>query len=141
MTRRQSREQAFILMFEKSFRNDETMQEIISSAVENEMLKEDDFSFMLTNIAQENIDKIDEQITRFSRGWSISRIPRVSLAIMRVAITEMMFVESVPVNVSINEAVELSKIYGEKNDSSFINGILGSISRELENTAKEMENV
>lgn len=141
MTRRQSREQAFILMFEKSFRNDETMQEIITTAVENDMLKEDEFSFMLTNIAQENIDRIDERITKFSRGWSISRIPRVSLAIMRVAITEMMFVESVPVNVSINEAVELSKIYGEKNDSSFINGILGSISRDLETASKGIENV
>lgn len=133
MTRRQSREQAFILMFEKSFRDDETIQDIIASAIEDEMLKEDEFSFMLTNKAEENINSIDEMIMKFSNGWSISRIPKVSLAIMRVAVTEMMFVESVPVSVSINEAVELSKIYGGENDSSFVNGILGSISRDMQN--------
>lgn len=133
MTRRQSREQAFILMFEKSFRNDETIQDIISAAIEAEMLKEDDFSFMLTNKAEENIDSIDELIMKFSNGWSISRIPKVSLAIMRVAVTEMLYIESIPVNVSINEAVELSKIYGGEKDSSFVNGILGSISRDMQN--------
>lgn len=133
MTRRQSREQAFILMFEKSFRNDETIQEIIDSAIEDELLKEDEFSFMLSNKAEENMDKIDEKIMKFSKGWSLSRIPKVSLAIMRVAVTEMLYVDSVPVNVSINEAVELSKIYGEQKDSSFVNGILGSISRDISN--------
>lgn len=133
MTRRQSREQAFILMFEKSFRNDETLNDIISLAIEDEMLKEDDFSFMLTNKAEENIDIVDSTILKFCKGWTISRIPKVSLAIMRVAVTEMLYVESVPVSVSINEAVELSKIYGGKKDSSFINGILGSISREMQN--------
>lgn len=133
MTRRQSREQAFILLFEKSFRNDESIADIISSAIEAEMLKEDEFSFMITSKAEENIDSVDELIMKFSNGWTISRIPKVSLAIMRVAVTEMLYIESVPVNVSINEAVELSKIYGGEKDSSFINGILGSISRDLQN--------
>ena len=133
MTRRQSREQAFMLMFEKSFRNDEAMQDIISLAIEDELLKEDEFSFMLSNTAEENIETVDNTILKFSKGWSISRIPKVSLAIMRIAVTEMLYVESVPVSVSINEAVELSKIYGGENDSSFINGILGSISRDMQN--------
>lgn len=133
MTRRQSREQAFILMFEKSFRNDETIEDIISSAVEAQMLTEDEFSFMLTNKAVENIQLVDDMITKFSNGWSISRIPKVSLAIMRIAVTEMLYIESVPVNVSINEAVELTKIYGGEKDSSFVNGILGSISRDMQN--------
>ncbi|MBQ6625436.1 MAG: transcription antitermination factor NusB [Clostridia bacterium] len=133
MTRRQSREQAFVLMFEKSFRSDEKMEDIISAALESEMLKEDEFSFLISNTAEENLDKIDEQILKYCRGWSLSRIPKVSLAIMRVAVAEMLFIESVPVNVSISEAVEISKIYGEKNDSSFINGILSSISKEIKN--------
>lgn len=133
MTRRQSREQAFVLMFEKSFRSDEKMEDIISAALESEMYKEDEFSFLISNTAEENLDKIDEQILKYCKGWSLSRIPKVSLAIMRVAVAEMLFIESVPVNVSISEAVEISKIYGEKNDSSFINGILSSISKEIKN--------
>ena len=133
MTRRQSREQAFVLMFEKSFRSDEKMEDIISAALESEMLKEDEFSFLISNTAEENLDKIDEQILKYCKGWSLSRIPKLSLAIMRVAVAEMLFIESVPVNVSISEAVEISKIYGEKNDSSFINGILSSISKEIKN--------
>ena len=117
------------MLFEKSFRNDETMQEIIDTALENEMIQEDEFSFLLAKTADENSERIDKLISEFSRGWSLKRIPKVCLSIMRIAIAEMLFVEEVPVNVSINEAVELTKVYGEKNDFSFVNGILGSVSR------------
>lgn len=133
MTRRQSREQAFVLMFEKSFRNDEKMEDIIAAALESELLEKDEYSFLVTDTAEKYLDKIDEQILKYCRGWTISRMPKVSLAIMRVAVAEMLFIESVPVNVSISEAVEISKIYGEKNDSSFINGILSSIAKEIKN--------
>lgn len=133
MTRRQSREQAFVLMFEKSFRNDEKMEDIIAAALESEMLEKDEYSFFVIDTAEKNLDKIDEQILKYCRGWTILRMPKVSLAIIRVAVTEMLFIESVPVNVSISEAVEISKIYGEKNDSSFINGILSSIAKEIKN--------
>ena len=133
MTRRQSREQAFVLMFEKSFRNDEKMEDIIAAALESELLEKDEYSFLVTDTAEKYLDKIDEQILKYCRGWTILRMPKVSLAIMRVAVAEMLFIESVPVNVSISEAVEISKIYGEKNDSSFINGILSSIAKEIKN--------
>ena len=62
--------------------------------------------------------------------WSKERISRVALAIMRLAVYEMLYVDDIPVSVSINEAVELAKKYGGDEDSSFVNGVLGGISRE-----------
>ncbi len=133
MTRRQAREQAFILMFEKSFRFDEDVLDIAEDAFEDDQIEKDDFCLMLAKTAQDNLEEIDIYIEKFSRGWSIKRIPKVALAILRIAIAEMLYVEEVPVSVSINEAVELAKTYAAENDSSFINGILGSISRENKN--------
>lgn len=130
MTRRQAREQAFVLMFEKSFRQDETVLDIAEAAFEDEQLEKDDFALKLAKLTEEKIEDIDVNIEKYSRGWSIKRIPKVSLAILRIAICEMLYIEEVPVGVSINEAVELAKMYAAENDSSFINGILGSISRE-----------
>ncbi len=133
MTRRQAREQAFVLMFEKSFRQDEDVLDIAEAAFEDEQLEKDDFALKLAKLTDEKIEDIDIYIEKYSRGWSIKRIPKVSLAILRIAICEMLYIDDVPVSVSINEAVELAKTYAAENDSSFINGILGSISRDNDN--------
>lgn len=133
MTRREAREQAFVLIFEKSFRLDETVLDIAEDAFEEDQIEKDDFALMLAKKTEENLEDIDIYIEKYSRGWSIKRIPRVALAILRIAICEMLYVEEVPVGVSINEAVELAKTYAGENDGSFINGILGSVSREHKN--------
>ena len=62
-------------------------------------------------------------------GWTIERVSKVDLALLKLAIYEMKYADSVPDNVAINEAVELAKKYSSKDDASFINGILGAISR------------
>ncbi len=133
MTRRQAREQAFVLMFEKSFRFDENVLDIAEDAFEDDQIEKDDFALMLAKKTEDNLEDIDLYIEKYSRGWSLKRIPRVSLAILRIAICEMLYIDEVPVSVSINEAVDLAKTYAGENDSSFINGILGSISREEKN--------
>lgn len=130
MTRKQAREQAFVLVFEKSFRPDEDVLDIAEDAYEDEQIEKDDFALMLAKKTQDNMADIDIYIEKYSKGWSLKRIPRVSLAILRIAVCEMLYVDEVPVGVSINEAVELAKTYAGDKDSSFINGILGSISRE-----------
>ncbi|MBE6782766.1 MAG: transcription antitermination factor NusB [Ruminococcaceae bacterium] len=130
MTRREAREQAFVLMFEKSFRPDEAVLDIAEDAYEDEQIEKDDFALMLAKKTEDNLEDIDIYIEKYSRGWSIRRIPRVSLAILRIAICEILFLDEVPVGVSINEAVELAKKYAGENDGSFINGILGSVSRD-----------
>lgn len=130
--RRKSREQAFIILFEKSFNDDMTIGEIIDIAVEAEVIENDTFTEKLAKSAVENIGEIDALIEKNLKGWTMARISKVSLALLRMAICEIKFFEDIPTGVSINEAVEICKIYGSDEDKSFVNGILGSVSRSEE---------
>lgn len=130
--RRKSREQAFIVLFEKSFNEDMQLDEIVQIAIESEVIEEDAFMSKLLKAADENILEIDAEIEKNLKGWSKSRISKVSLALLRMAIAEMKSFKDVPVGVSINEAVEICKIYGSDEDKSFINGVLGSVARSIE---------
>lgn len=130
--KRKSREQAFIILFEMSFNSEMTVDEIINMAIETEVISKDKMTVELVKKAQEHIEDIDAVIERNLKGWTMQRISKVSLALIRMAVCEMKYFEKIPVGVSINEAVEICKIYGSDEDKSFVNGILGSISREKE---------
>lgn len=132
MTRRESREQAFVLVFEKVFRDD-TADEIIESAIEAEQIADDEYSFSVFKGVYDNLERIDGIISQKTKGWSINRISKVSLAVLRVAVYEMLFVDNVPSSVAINEAVELLKKFATKDDASFVNGILGTVASEITN--------
>ena len=132
MTRRQAREQAFILLFEKSFNQEIELDELYEFAVENEAISGSDFVKNLLFKTWENVEDIDIYIEKYAHGWKISRISKVALAVLRLAICEMKYFDDIPVSVSINEAVELCKKYAAKDDAVFVNGILGSISKEAE---------
>ena len=127
--RRKSREQAFIILFEKSFNEDLSVDEIVEIAIESEVIEEDKFMTKLLAAAEENLVIVDGEIEKNLKGWSKSRISKVSLALLRLAISEMLYFDDIPVGVSINEAVEICKIYGSDEDKSFINGVLGSVAR------------
>lgn len=131
MTRRQAREQAFTLIFEKSFHPEITVEEIISAAVEARYLQTDEFAVLLAKTVDEKQSEIDSMIEQNAIGWRKDRISRVSLSLLRLALCEMLYIENVPTSVSINEAVELAKIYASQEDASFINGVLGTVSRQL----------
>lgn len=130
--RRKSREQAFIILFEKSFNADMTVDEIINIALEAEVISEDKYTRKLVNTAEENLTEIDSLIEKNLKGWTMSRISKVSLALIRMAVAEIKYFDDVPTGVSINEAVEICKIYGSDEDKSFVNGLLGSVSRSTE---------
>ena len=132
MTRKEERELAFTLIFEKIFNDELSIEEIVENAVEARLVEENTFAFSLAQLTYENIDKIDNLINKNSVGWRIERLPKVSLAIMRLALCEILYVPSVPTGVSINEAVELAKKFATQEDASFINGILGKYVRENE---------
>ncbi len=131
MNRKAARENAFILVFEKYFR-DETVDCIIKDAIEARDFEYNDYVEQVFCGVFENIESIDNTITENLRGWKINRLSKVSLALMRVAIYEMHFIDEVPISVSINEAVELAKKYSTKDDASYINGVLGSIAKSIE---------
>lgn len=129
MNRSKEREQAFILVFEKAFNPEAAIEDIFDLAIESEFMKPSDFAKKLAVMTVENIEEIDAKIQEFAVGWTVSRITKVSLSILRIAICEILYMDDIPVGVSINEAVELAKQYAGKEDSAFINGVLGSISR------------
>lgn len=131
ISRYKMREQAFILCFEMLF-SDTDVEELADNAgdARDEFLS--DYALDCARGVRANADQIDARISEnLKQGWKISRISRVSLAILRLAVYEMLFVDEIPVSVSINEAVELSKKYTVQDDTSFINGVLGSVAKSL----------
>ena len=130
MNRRQAREEAFILIFEKHF-NSLSVDEILEIANEVRDLKPDDYIKSVFAGVYDNLDLLDNIISENAIGWKINRISKTSLSILRLAIYEIKFMDDIPVSVSINEAVELAKKYSTPEDASFINGILSSVNKSL----------
>ena len=128
MKRSEMREQGFFLTFENLFTPNEDMDELIEMYNEN---VEDvcEYAKQICNGVRDNKEALNELINAYSKSWKISRLPKVTLAVLYVAIYEMKFVDGVPVNVAINEAVELAKKYATNDDASYINGVLGAIAR------------
>lgn len=132
MTRKEAREQAFIMVFEKEFNTEYSLDEIVESAKDADLFEADDFAKTLASRTLENMDKLDEIITsHLKEGWRISRISKVSLAILRLAVCEMIHFSDIPVSVTINEAVELAKTYAAEKDSAFVNGLLAAVSKSI----------
>ena len=129
MTRREAREQAFIVLFEKIFDDESTITEIVATAKEAELIKVNNFAENILNAVEEHFSEIDEIIESNSQDWTLSRLPKVSLAILRLAVAQIKYIDDVPNGVAVNEAVELAKNYGTNEDASFINGILGTIAK------------
>lgn len=128
MNRIKQREQAFVLLFQSQFKANDDDDE--SLALYNENVEQiGDYAIELFKGVKDNTEEIDSIISQYIKGWKISRISKVNLSILRIAIYEMKYVDTVPDSVAINEAVELCKTYSGKEDSSFINGVLGSYSR------------
>ncbi len=133
MTRSQAREHIFKLLYEMQFKQEETnVEEIVLTYLDNfpeENVSETDKTFILSEVTGvcQTKESLDEEIAGAVKGWSLSRISKVDLAILRLAIYEIRCVPEIPASVSINEAVELAKKYSQSAARSFINGILGSI--------------
>lgn len=130
MTRKEAREQAFALLFEKTF-SDSTIEEIIENAVIGRELEIDSYAKKLVETTLSHMGEIDTVIEPNLRKWSKNRISRVALTALRCAVCEMVYDHEIPVSVSINEAVELTKKFSTKEDSSFVNGVLGSVAKTL----------
>ena len=133
LSRSESREQAFMLLFSKSF-DDEPLEATIDDNAEMFEGGVCGYAQAVVGAIEEKKEELDADIAKFlKKGWSISRISRPSLAILRLALYEIKYIDSVPASVSINEAVELAKKY-TIGESKFVNGILGSYIRTTEET-------
>ena len=134
MSRRKLREHLFKLVYLSAFNSKEEMPGQIGLYFdEYPGLSEEDRDYLTARweALYEALPGIDEILNRTARGWKTNRFASCDLAILRVAVFEMRFdkTEDIPDGVAINEAVELSKIYGGDESGSFINGILGEIAK------------
>ena len=128
MNRRKSREAAFLILFEQSFRGGE-LREIAELARECRELEFDDEALQLAEGVSSHQAELDAEIGRYLKNWTLDRISRVALVLLRCSVYEFWLSKTVPQEISINEAVELAKKYTTPEDVAFINGILGSVSR------------
>lgn len=133
MGRRQAREHAMKLIYQAQVRKDD-VSDIIQTYIEEEMIIDSADRDYIEDVVRgvvKNQQEIDGIISRHAKGWSISRMPKVDLAIMRLSVYEMRYRNDIPVNVSINEAVELAKKYSGEESKTFVNGVLGKVWNEL----------
>ena len=130
MTRKEARDQAFVLIFEKGI-NNESIEDILEAAKEcrNFLEDEDGYTLKVFTGVFERREEIDSVISKNLTGWTINRISKISLAVLRLAIFEIMYMDDIPDAVSVDEAVELCKTYSTQEDAAFVNGVLGTVVR------------
>ena len=146
MTRGNARELAIHLIYGRNFTGEEPRQ-VVSTRLDKEyypqLSAENDvyadrpsraqmayIDTVVSGVANREED-LNAQIQKFSIGWDVTRISKLTRSIMQLAIFEILYVEDVPTGVAISEAVRLSKKYDNEDTGSFVNGILGAFARSL----------
>ena len=139
MSRRKARDITFKYIYSSLYGSSD-MENTIDSilTIDDEELNtlendEKDYLEKVVSGINENEDKIDKMILSKLKNWTIDRIFKIDLAILRLAIYEIMYFEDMPVKVAANEAVELAKKYGNDSSANFVNGVLREIIKEKEN--------
>ena len=127
MTRRELRENVFKMLFRVEFHEEGEMSgQLGMMDDELENIKEEDAAYINNKCSDiiAKIPELDEAINESTTGWKTTRMAKVDLSIIRLAVYEIKYEEDVPAKVAINEAVELAKLYGTDNSASFVNGVL-----------------
>lgn len=137
MSRSEIRDSAFKLIFEQLLRDDD-IQELYEIAEEVDEIIVDDEVKKMVDGTLEHVDELDSIIEKYSQSRKLSRISKLNLAILRLALYECIYDEKTPDSAAISEAVNLANIYSYKEDASFINGLLGAFNRDYK--AGEGEN-
>ena len=133
MSRREARVAAFELLYQLGFRN-EPLEEQKKMYLEVHPLEDADvayFDAIVDGVSKEQ-DELDAIYSKYLKDWKQSRLPKVDVVLLRIAVSEMLHIEDVPVNVSISEAVVLTKRYSSEESKGYINAVLGKVGNELE---------
>ncbi len=131
LNRHESREAVLGLVFENEYGIYEDKQALYDTAIAAREIEENAYIKTVFFGVVEKAQEIDAYIEKYSRGRKLSRIAKVAKSIMRIAIYEMLYIDSIPASVSINEAVELIKAYDDEKTKGFVNGILNAVKEEL----------
>ena len=148
MTRANARELAVHLIYARNFTGDEPEKVVADRlekgyyaklAEENQVYAERPsraqvayLDHVVSGVANRE-EELNAQIGKYSIGWDVSRISRLARTVMQLAIYEILYVDDVPTGVAISEAVRIAKLYDGDDTGAFVNGILGSFARELNN--------
>lgn len=132
MSRKSARDNAFKCVYEFEFNKEKDIDTILEACYEenNCIDVEKEYIEQVVKGVRNHLEKIDDIILNNLKNWSISRIAKIDLAILRLAIYEINYIENIPVKVSANEAVELAKTYGNSDSKSFVNGLLAKVIEE-----------
>lgn len=130
MSRKNARKHIFNLVFQTEFNGMTDIDESISTYIaEYSDFGKDEREFVLKEYRgiNENLEEIDRCIDSFASGWSISRLAKTDLAILRIAVYEILYSDEVPDKVAVNEAVELAKLFSSDKAPAFVNGVLSKV--------------
>ena len=132
MSRHEIREQIFLVLFSLTFHDDENMRDLIIRYLDETCeltvtdMERAEIIRKTMDIA-DRVSELDKKIDGVSEGWKVSRMGKAEVAILRIALYEMLYDEDVPTKVAINEAVDLAREYGNDESPKFINGILAKL--------------
>ena len=130
LERTRARRQALQMLYQREITGDSIGVILSSQSYCVEDGQPDEFCRGLALGAEAHLPAVDATIGEVSENWSVSRMPLVDRNILRLATYELLFVDDVPTSVSINEAVELAKVFGGEDSSKFVNGVLGRIAEK-----------
>lgn len=142
LSRRDIRQMAIQALFPLDFNQELTKQDAILHAIElehEELIDEEHENFVPTYLdllvtgVCENKEEMDTIIQNHLRsGWTLKRLPKMDVTILRLALFEMLYVDNVPNKVVLNEAIELTKVFSDDQSRKFVNGILSKVNNEIE---------
>lgn len=128
LTREEIREQIMQIVYQMEANNNFDYEQL-SYVTEHQELLESTRALNILKAISEHIEEIDEVIEKNTDGWKTSRIAKTDLAILRVSVCEIYFIDEVPDAVSVNEAVEMAKKYSDERSYAFVNSVLGKVIR------------
>ena len=133
MSRKIAREVAMKLAYARLCGGEDTYSAVLekSEIITTPSLDDIEYAESILLGIREHEDEISSIISELTIGWSIERMPKVDVSILRIAIFEMLYRSDIPYSVSINEAVELAKEFGGDKSATYINGMLGTLARRL----------
>jgi N utilization substance protein B len=132
MSRYKTRETLMKYLYQLEF-NEEITKEWVLSQEDILNLPEAEFTYLsdVVNYYFDNFDQIDNLINLYSNRWKVDRLPKVDLSILRISFTEILYMrEEIPYQISVNEAINLSKKYSDDESYTLVNGILGALIKE-----------
>lgn len=130
MSRRESREKAFMFLYQLEIQKGDETRQLADFLSEREVGENDqDYLLALVEGVSDHKTVLDERIAPLLKRWTIDRLPRIDLTILRLAVYEMAYRTDIPANVAISEAVLLAKKYSSEESKNYINAVLGKISQ------------